>query len=391
MKIERQSPKLPQPPSAVSMPRMSATQFFGINQRIAVGLLLCALLAGCAGSSISERNSNANANLNQPFATVNDHPLPVKLYEMYLKNGRAALELDTNSEEGRRKLDQLREAIVSQLIDRALISEEAKRRGLAISPDQMADAERKTIAEMGGDARYNAYLTEHGFTRDEYREVIRSEIDGQMVRKELNQGLSISDEEVKKYYEEHLNDAEFQQPERVTAAHILVAARPNLIEQRLQSEKNLAGEPLAAAVREEMKHLRQRAEELRSRAAKGADFARLARESSDDVGTRERGGDLGTFPRASHTRAFDDAAFALKPGQISSVVQTDFGFHVIKVSQHENARVQTLADATPVIRGRLLGKLEAQKLSEWLKEARRKAKVHINEQYRFGALKDEFR
>jgi parvulin-like peptidyl-prolyl isomerase len=359
--------------------------------RVGVSLILGALLSGCAGSSMSERNSNANANLDQPFATVNDRALPVKLYEMYLKNGRAALEIDSNSEAGRRKLDQLREAIVSELIDRALINDEAKRRGLVISPDRMEDAERKAIAEMGGEARYNSYLAEHGFTRDEYREVVKSEVYGQLVRKELNQGLSISDEEVKKYYQEHLSDAEFQQPERVTAAHILVAARPNLITQRLQSENNLAGEPLAAAVRDEMERLRQRAEELRRKAAKGADFAQLARESSDDAGTRERGGNLGTFPRASHARAFDDAAFALKPGQISNVVQTDFGFHVIKVSQHENARVQTLAEATPVIRGRLLGKLEAQKLSDWLKEARRKATVQINEQYRFGALKNEFK
>jgi parvulin-like peptidyl-prolyl isomerase len=254
----------------------------------------------------------------------------------------------------------------------------------------MAEAEGKTIAQMGGDQRYNSYIAEFGFTRDEYREIIKSEIYGELMRKELNKGLSISDEEVNKYYQEHLNDADFQQPERVTAAHILVGARPNLIAQRLQSEKKLTGEALATAVRQETERLRQRAEELRGKAAKGADFGRLARESSDDAGTRDRGGDLGTFPRASHARAFDDAAFALKPGQVSAVIQTDFGFHVIKVSQHDSARAQTLAEATSTIRGRLLGKLEAQKLNDWLKDARGKAKVLINEPYRFGALKAEF-
>jgi parvulin-like peptidyl-prolyl isomerase len=372
------------------MSAISTTRFFATKQRVAALLAVCALVAGCSSSSMSQRNSNAKDALAQPVATVNDHPIPVKVYEMYLKNGRDALGLDPNSEEGRRKLDQLREGIVSELIDRTLIREEAERRGLVIPSETMADAERKTIADLGGEERYNSYLAEHGFTRDEYREIVKSEVYGEQIRNELNKGLSVSDEEIKKYYQEHRKDADFQQPERVTAAHILVAARPNLIAQRLQAEKNLTGDALAAAGREEMERLRRRAEELKRKAAKGTDFAQLARESSDDSGTRDRGGDLGTFTRESHARAFDDAAFAMKPGQVGDVVQTDFGFHVIKVFKHDPARGQTLAEATPEIRGRLLGKLEAQKLTDWLKAARRNAKIHINEPYRFGALKTEF-
>ena len=65
-------------------------------------------------------------------------------------------------------------------------------------------------------------------------------------------------------------------------------------------------------------------------------------------------------------------------------------FTLSKFLKHDNARGQTLAEATSAIRGRLLGKLEAQKLTDWLKEARRKATVRINEPYRFGALKTEF-
>jgi hypothetical protein len=83
---------------------------------------------------MSQDNSNTNAALNEPVATVNGKPIPAKIYEMYLKNGRDALELDPNSEEGRRKLDQLREGIVSELIDRVVIADEAGRLGLAIPP-----------------------------------------------------------------------------------------------------------------------------------------------------------------------------------------------------------------------------------------------------------------
>jgi peptidyl-prolyl cis-trans isomerase C len=351
--------------------------------------LLCLIVCGCGGKS-AQNQTAANKSLNQPIATVNGHPILAKTYEMYLKNGRDALGLDDKSEEGRRRLDQLREGIVSELIDRSLIREETVRRGLTITPDTLTNAERKTIAELGGDQQYDSYLLTHGFTRDEYREIIKSEIYGQLLRNELNKGLSVSDEEVRKYYSEHQKDAEFQQPERVTAAHILVAARPALITQRFQNEKKLSGEALAAAVREEMERLRERAQELRRKAAKGADFAALARESSDDAGTRDRGGDLGAFTRQSHAQAFDDAAFSMKAGQISDVVQTDFGFHIIKKTKHEAARPKTLAEAAPEIRGLLHRKLEARKLTDWLNEARTKATVHIEEPYRFGALRSKF-
>lgn len=352
------------------------------------------MLVGCTKNAPSQSNSSTGPDattLPPVVATVNGRPISSKLYEMYLKNGREGLGLDTNTDEGRRKLDQLREGIVSELIDRMLIAQEGERRGLTIPPEKMAEAERRSIADFGGEQQYNAYLAEHRLTRDEYREVVKTQVYGEMMRNELNKGLSVTDEEVQTYYKAHQADTAFQQPERVTAAHILIAARPNLITQQLQQEKNLSGEALASAVREEMERRRQRAENVRRKAAVStADFAALARQWSDDPGTRERGGDLGSFARDSHPRAFDEAAFALRPREVSAVVQTEYGFHVIKVSAHEAARTQTLAEATPEIRRRLLAEREAKNLTDWLREARRKADVRINEPFRFGALKAEF-
>ena len=135
---------------------------------------------------------------------------------------------------------------------------------------------------------------------------------------------------------------------------------------------------------------RRRAEDIRRKAASGADFAKLARESSDDPGTRDAGGGLGTFTRDTHAKAFDEAAFKLKPGSVSDVVETEYGFHIIKVFARETARVRTLAEMTAEIRARLLAKRQAEELTNWLKESRRKATVRVNEPFRFGALKTEF-
>jgi len=349
-------------------------------------------LVGCGGGTSSQSNTSSNANEQLPpvVATVNDRAIPTKLYEMYLKNGREALTLDPNSEEGRKKLDQLKEGIVSELIDRTLIAQEAEARGLSIPPEKMAEAEQRSIQEFGGDKKYDEYLNEHHLTRDEYHDVIKMEVYGELLREELSKGLAVTDDDVKKYYEAHKNDPEFQMPERVTASHILISARPLLISQQLASEKHLAGDELQRAVNEEMERRRKLAEELRRKAQAGADFAALVRQSSEDPASRERGGDLGTFTRNTHTRAFDDAAFALKPGMVSDVVQTDFGFHVIKVSKHEQPRQMTLEETMPEIRKRLLAQREAATLAAWLKDARSKAKIHINEPFRYGALKTEF-
>lgn len=356
----------------------------------AAALILCAVLTGCGDSSLSQSNANTTPQLPPVVATVNDRQISTKLYEMYLKNGRDALKLDPNTEEGRKKIDLLREGVVSELIDRTLIAQEAERRGLTITPEKMADAERRTVTQFGGEQKYDEYLAEHRLTRDEYREVVKTEVYGGMMRDELSKDLAVTDDEVKAFYEAHKNDPAYQLPERVKAAHILVAARPNIIGQELKQEKKLSGVELAEAIREEMTRRRGRAEELRRKAAAGADFAALARQSSEDPGTRERGGDLGAFPRDTHPKAFDDAAFALQPGAVSEVILTEYGFHVIKVSAHEQARAQTLAEAAAEIRNRLLGQRQAEKLTNWLKEARRKATVRINEPFRFGALKTEF-
>lgn len=356
-----------------------------------VMLALCLILTtGCA-SNTSSSQSNANTTTLPPIvATVNDRPISTKLYEMYLKNGREELGLDPKTEEGRTKIEQLREGIVSELIDRTLIAQEAERRGLAIAPEKMKEAEERTVKQFGGEEKYDAYLKEHHLTRDEYRETIKSEIYGALMREELSKGLTVTDEEIQKYYEAHKSEPQFQQPERVTASHILINARPNLIAQQLQREKNLSGEALAKAAREELEKRRKVAEELRVKAAAGADFALLARQHSEDPSSREQGGSLGTFARNSHTSSFDEAAFALKPGKVSAVVQTEYGFHVIKLTAREAARAQTLTEATPEIRRLLLAGREAAKLTESLKEIRRKAKIQINEPFRFGALKSEF-
>lgn len=319
--------------------------------RILFGLALCVALAPWRVAAAGP----------DAVAFVDGRPIRAAIFEMYLTNARVELDLDPSTPEGRRRLELARAGILAALVDRALVTLEAERRNLHISPQQLAEAERRTIARFGGAERYDAYLAEHRLTRADYLDVVRDELYAEALRADLTRSLAIPDAEIRAYYEKHRDDPKFRRPALVTASHILVDARA----------ARVAGD------RAEIERLRQRAETARRRAVAGESFAALARELSHDPATRERGGDLGSFARGTHTRAFDDAAFATKPGAISPVVETEYGFHVVAVSAHEPARTLTLAEAAPEIRRRLFAPLEAKTLNTWLENARRTAAVRI--------------
>ncbi len=126
---------------------------------------------------------------------------------------------------------------------------------------------------------------------------------------------TVGEDEITAYYDSHRDDR-FTTPEQVRARHILVKVAPD------------ADDAAKAAAR-------KKAEGLRAKAVGGADFAALATKNSDDPGSATKGGDLGLFPRGRMVPAFDEVAFQLAPGAMSEVVETPFGFHVIKVEEHQ--------------------------------------------------------
>lgn len=166
------------------------------------------------------------------------------------------------------------------------------------------------------------------------------------------EALLVSDaERVNEFYD--ANDERFHQPEQVHARHILF---------RVDAD---AGD-------EERELARTRAQAALERLRAGEDFASLAEELSEDPGSKGRGGDLGLFPRGQMVQAFEEAAFTQEPGTISDLVQSDFGFHIIRVEAHHPAVDQSLDEVAREIaeelwrldQGRERARLLAERLSE---------------------------
>ncbi len=174
----------------------------------------------------------------------------------------------------------------------------------------------------------------------------------------IEKGITVSDEELKKKYEENKG-----QYEQVKARHILIAFK---------------GSPAAQEGKAELteEQAKAKAEELRTKIAGGASFDELAKTESDDVGSGARGGDLGTFGRGQMVPEFEKATFEAKVGEVTPVVRTQFGYHIIKVDEHNNTPFEQVKPT--------LEKNERQaKMQAKLEEMKANAKVTFNDSY-FG-------
>jgi len=167
--------------------------------------------------------------------------------------------------------------------------------------------------------------------------------------------LKVSDQEIEEYYKKNL-ESEFSEGEQVQASHILIDIR------QLKTD-----EEKAAA--------KKKAEELCVEAKKpDADFAKLARENSA-CPSAAKGGDLGFFTKDKMVAPFSEAAFAMEKGGISDVVETQFGYHIIKVTDKKPAQVISLADAKERISTTMLNEKKQKATEKYYDELKKKANI----------------
>lgn len=166
------------------------------------------------------------------------------------------------------------------------------------------------------------------------------------VRKVVLANIAVPEEDMRSYYKEH--QEEFLLPQEATARHIFF---------------QLPDDPSP----EVKKQVREKVEQALLKLEQGEDFERLAREISEDADTAAKGGSLGVIsPGKTNSKEFEDALFALKKGETSSVVETPFGFHIIKVEDRKEQRTATFEEARAYIQNILKGQAEQKKAQEFL-------------------------
>ncbi|MEK8025143.1 MAG: hypothetical protein RLY78_1843 [Pseudomonadota bacterium] len=216
---------------------------------------------------------------------------------------------------GQLRRDYLLRQVQGGIAGTALVPAAVADRGLdAVLQRRAVQFTRLAVQDQAGrvnptDAELTAYFDAH---RNDFRTPEQAEVQYVVLQLDaLKQGLSVSEDELRKYYDE--NAARYTAAEERRARHILITA-----------DKDAAADVKAKA--------KARAEELLAEARKNpAGFADLAKKHSQDPGSAANGGDLDFFGRGAMVKPFEDAAFALKPGEISPVIQSDFGFHIIQL------------------------------------------------------------
>ncbi len=220
--------------------------------------------------------------------------------------------------------EQLKKQLLEQMVNDKLLLNAAKKDTLIqVTPKEVDEAVQKQMSSVKSEfteEEFKAQLQAEGLTENELRKKYREQIGNQMLIDRLVasklQKVSVSAKEVRDFYQEY-QDSIPDQPEAVKLSHILLEIKTSP---------------------ETLDSLKSRAERIRALAQKGEDFADLARRYSDDP-SAQQGGDLGFFGRGDMIPKFEETAFSLAPGQISEVIQTEFGYHVIQVEQKTDDRV----------------------------------------------------
>jgi parvulin-like peptidyl-prolyl isomerase len=249
----------------------------------------------------------------------------------------------------------LKREALDQLIDKELLWQEARRRGIEVSAEDVAAALREQEAQYKSRDAYLRKLENAGFDEKSYAEYVRREIAIQRCAETAFAPKPVTDADIHEFYV--ANPDKFRIPEQARARHVLI---------KLPANADAAQRQAA----------RVRIEDVLAKARKGEDFAELARRYSEDT-SASLGGDLGLFARGRMVAPFDEAVFSLKPGKISGVVETEFGYHVVKVEERIPGRVVSEDEARERIRAAMTAARRDEAVREGLKGLRAQAKIQV--------------
>lgn len=258
-----------------------------------------------------------------------------------------------------------------KLLDRLIVVQVLSRKATAVDKTKGQATAEKMIADFrkqaGSEDGFRRQIAVLGMTADSFvAQFTERAIVEEVVTREVRDPIPMTPQQVRKFYDE--NPKRFEQPENVRAAHILLATRDLPTNADLPPDKQKAQRDLAEA--------------LLKRARAGEDFAKLAKEFSQDPGSKERGGEY-LFTRGQMAMEFETAAFGMRPDQISDVVTTKYGFHIVKVLERNAAKTIEFDKVKDRIRENLQQEEADKLLPAYLEKIKKEAGVEIlSEKYK---------
>jgi len=288
-------------------------------------------------------------------AMVNGKPIPMAelqtaVRNVVLQNGMDDSQLDAF-------MTQFGPRILDQLIDGELLFQTAVKEGYGASPEAIDAAFAELSGRYETPEEFQAEMEKRGFEESTLRESINRQLSIQKyIQETIVPEAVVPEDMVRKAYDE--NPQNFTTQEQVKASHILI----NSSESDPQEKKDAA--------------LKKAKEVAALAKAKGADFAALAREHSEGP-SGPSGGDLGYFTRGRMVKPFEDAAFSLKVNEVSDPVLTQFGYHIIKVTDRKEASTVPFEEVQERLEQDLTNRMVSEMIGRKLSELRKEAKIEV--------------
>lgn len=272
------------------------------------------------------------------------------------------------------------QGVVNQLIIQKLLDQEAEARGIKVSQKDIDQAIKDVMDKMGGKDQLMSTLRNNGISTAEFKKDIKVQVKMQKLAAEAG-NINVTDADCKNFYNK--NQDKFRHADQVRASHILISANPYQIQQEItaKSKTKMDEKELKAAVEKVMAEKQAEAEKLaKELQADNSKFAQYAKKYSEDPQSAKQGGDLGFFAKDRMVPEFAEAAFKAKPNTVTEPVKSQFGYHIIFVTDRRGAGVVPYEKAKSDIKDYLVQEKQIKALDELTTAAKKKAKIEFVDQ-----------
>jgi peptidyl-prolyl cis-trans isomerase C len=323
------------------------------KNRFFVAATLLAMIVFVAAAPAGAQKASPEKTSPDKAATVNGTVIPKQTLEREVK-----LFTDRMVRQGRQVPDVqvpvLRNEILDSLIDQELLYQDSQKQHMQVDKKAVDEKYDEIKKRFKTEQEFKDAIAKMDVTEAEIRSQLKKGLAiDELLKTKVVKDIQVTDEEAKKYYDEHTD--QFKQAEQVKASHILIQVAPDA-----SDEKKTEAKKKITVVQEKLK--------------KGEDFAVVAKESSEGP-SKSRGGDLGFFQRGQMDKSFEEAAFALEPGKVSDVVETRFGYHIIKVDEKKPEATLAFSDEKDKIEQFLKQQKTREKIENYLEGLRKNAKI----------------
>ena len=292
------------------------------------------------------------AQLPEVLARVNGEAVTKADFDRLIKN----MELRANQPVPAERRDEVYRKALEQLVTYTVLSQETRARQVSATDAEVESGVKQMRGQFPSDEAFKEALEARGMTLDKLKADTRIDISiNKMVEAEVSSAAPPTDVQVREFYDK--NPDKFKQEESIRASHILFRVDENAD---------------AATKKKTM----DQAQSVLKQARAGADFGELAKKHSAD-GSAQQGGDLNFFTHGQMVPAFDQAAFALKTGEISDIVTTQFGYHIIKVTDRKAAEMVPFEQVSDRIKEFLTEQQKQQKADAFIQSLKQKAKIEV--------------